>query len=140
MIQPIDLKALAGDRYRLALDPSADAEPRSERAWFVRIPCKRGFISPHGPGLLAGYGSGRVVARLLAIPGARVHQRGDQEVRVLFGPESLDAVADVLGARRRRRLSPDARERAMANLAASRFCHTQGALLAAPCDSPALAR
>ena len=126
----IDLKALAGDRYRLTLDPSAEADScRAERASYHRIPCKHGFVSPHGPTLLAGYGVGRIVARLIAIPGVRIHQRGDHEARVLFPAALLDAVADVLKARRRPALSDKERQRRAERLKSLR----KPALVGAPC-------
>jgi hypothetical protein len=94
----IDLEALArGHGYRTELDPSARGEPLAERPWHVRIPCWLGFISVYGPATLAAYtGRRNVVARLAAVPGVRVHQRGTTEVRVLFDPSLLDAVAETV--------------------------------------------
>ncbi|PYM58003.1 MAG: hypothetical protein DMD79_19615, partial [Candidatus Rokuibacteriota bacterium] len=50
-------------------------------------------------------------AKLWAIPGVRRHQAGDQEMRALFPPETLEPVADVIRARRRRTLSPETARR-----------------------------
>jgi hypothetical protein len=113
MTDPIDLKALAGAKYRIALDPSAGAEPsRAERPWYYRIPCKYGFIGVHGPKALMAYCKARlVISRLIALPGVAVKQRGDHEVNVTFPPERLDAVADLLQARRRIILSDAERAR-----------------------------
>jgi hypothetical protein len=115
----IDLKARFGRTYHVTLDPSASQDTSTEeRAWHYRIPCRYGFISVHGPETLAAWtGGGRMIARLIAIPGVRVHQRGDREVRVLFGPEALPAVADLLRARRRIQLSPEERQRRAALMA-----------------------
>lgn len=141
MIEPIDLRALAGDKFKTVLDESGADVPRPERAWHVRIPCRFGFIGVHGPGaLLAHCHTARVIPRLLAIEGLAATQRGDGEVNATFPPGRLDAVAQALGARRQRRLSSEARERATSRLAVNRFHHTQGALLAPSCDSPGLAR
>jgi hypothetical protein len=109
----IDLKARFGRQYRVTLDPSAEQDPgEAERPWHYRIPCRSGFISVHGPETLAAWTDSRpMIARLVAIPGVRVHQRGDHEVRVLFGPETLDAVADLLRARKRRQVSDAERQR-----------------------------
>jgi hypothetical protein len=100
----IDFEALARERgYRTGLDPSAQGEPLAERPWHVRIPCRAGFVSVHGLETLAAYcDRPRRYPALLAIDAVRVHQRGDREIRSLFGPDRLDAVARVLGARRRR--------------------------------------
>lgn len=44
----------------------------------------------------------RLFARLRAVPGVRRHQTGDTEARMLFPPEALPQVAQLIGARRRR--------------------------------------
>jgi len=109
----IDLKEFAGAKYRIVLDESEKLDPaREARVWYYRIPCTYGFISVHGPKTLAGFTNRRgVIARLIEIPGVRVHQRGDREARVLFSPDCLDAVAKVLKARRRVVLSDEERIR-----------------------------
>jgi hypothetical protein len=64
--------------------------------------------------------------KLMAVDGVTVHQRGDREVRVLFAPERLDAIAGLLKARRKRHLSPEAKQKAIANVAAARsFIHSK---------------
>jgi hypothetical protein len=114
----IDLKESAGRRYRIVLDPSAEIDgSREERLWFYRIPCKAGFIGVHGENTLMAYCYRlRRLPGLLAIPGDRVRQRGDKEVNVVFPVECIDAVAEVLGARRRRQLSETAKAKAVGNL------------------------
>jgi hypothetical protein len=123
MSDPIDLKALAGNRYRITLDESAAGEPLADRPWSYRIPCKYGFISVHGPGTLAAWTGSRLkIASLAEAPGARVHQRGDREIRVLFTPDRLDEIARLLGARRRRpRLSEEHRAKLAAGSEPFRF-------------------
>jgi hypothetical protein len=118
----IDLKRLASDKYRVELDPSADDSPRDERPWLWRITCKYGFVGVHGPDtLLAHCNAARVIARLLAVPDVAPRQIGGGEVNCSFPPDRLDAVAEVLGARRRRRLSEEQRERLVAAGQAGRF-------------------
>jgi hypothetical protein len=57
---------------------------------------------------LAVYTDRRRMHRLLlALPGVRSHQRGDDELRAVFLPEALAEVARVIRARRKRRLSPE---------------------------------
>src|SRR5439155_7564306 len=55
----------------------------------------------------------RLHGPLLAIPGIRRHQRGDDELRALFLPEpsTLAAVAAIIHPRRRRVVAPEAIER-----------------------------
>jgi hypothetical protein len=75
-----------------------------QRLWFWRVPCRYEFISVHGPATLAAWtGNPKIVAKLASISGVRVHQRGDSEIRVLFRPQILDSVAELLQARRRSR-------------------------------------
>jgi hypothetical protein len=133
----IDLKAIAGAKYRVRLDESATADPtRAERMWLYQIPCKYGFISVHSSDTLAAWtGSSGIIARLVAIPGVKVKQRGDREVRVLFDPKQLDAIADLLQARRKRHLSPDQKRLAIERLAAMREKSSPGQAPDAPRDS-----
>jgi hypothetical protein len=109
----IDLKARFGDRYKIVLDESASVDTdRETRLWCYRIPCRYGFISVWGEDTLAGYTDrARMISRLIAVPGVTVRRRGDTECRVIFPPRCSDAVADVLQARRRVRLSAEERER-----------------------------
>ncbi len=118
----IDLKSVAGDRYRIIVDPSAEFDTdRVSKLWFLRIPCRYGFVSVHGTDTLAAWtGSRKMIARLIEVPGVRVHQRGDAEARVLFHLKQFEVVADLLQARRRRHLSPKARSLATARILASR--------------------
>jgi len=62
---------------------------------------------PHpGQFALAVYTDRRLVrGRVLAIPGVRRHQTGDEELRAVFLPEALLAVARVIRARKKYRAS-----------------------------------
>ena len=107
--------------------------PGRRRPWLYRLPARYGHVGVHGSdALMAHCHAARVIPRLLAIEGVVVRQRGDVEVNVAFPPYRLDDVAAVLHVRRRRRLSPEARERATARLAASRPRPLSGAAYAAP--------
>jgi hypothetical protein len=94
-----DLTALAGDRYRIALDESW--EPGEEQAWYVQIPCKQGHVYVHGVDRLGAYTDRRGLMARLAELGT-VHQRGDREMTVTFDPIRLPEVLGLLGARRQR--------------------------------------
>ncbi|MGP0069159.1 MAG: hypothetical protein ACLQGP_36865 [Isosphaeraceae bacterium] len=133
----IDLKEQFVVRYRVTLDESAKVDTdREAKLWCQRIPCVRGFISVHGPSTLAGFTDRpKIVAMLIAIPGVRVYQRGDSEARVLFDPEILETVAEVLKARRHRRVSDATRERLRSlGRIHSPFLHRE-ALFTAPCHA-----
>jgi hypothetical protein len=111
----IDLKALATSRrWRTALDESAQVPGQSaeDRAWLVIVPCKYGEIGIHSRTELSATSARRRIARSLCqLRGIRVHQRGDQEATIVFGPEHLDCVAKLLQPRQRRVLSEEQRRR-----------------------------
>jgi hypothetical protein len=109
----IDLKRLVNGRYRIEYDPSADIDTdRETRLWCARVPCKFGFISVHSSTMLAAYTANpRMVSKLAELEGAKIHQRGDSEIRVVFDRVHLDAVCRLLKARRRRQVSPAERDR-----------------------------
>jgi|GEM_PF-4775734 len=104
----IDLKALAeAGRYRISHDESAEmtGQTHEERKWLVQIEGRNGHVFVQGVAELGAYVKLTVRARLdalLAIPGARLLQRGDSEASVAFPPEHLDHVASILKLRRRR--------------------------------------
>lgn len=100
------LRDLAGPhRLRVVADPEG----------FPVIPGRHGVIEWAGStnGQLAAYTTRRGVRpRLLGmIPGVIRHQVGDDELRVLFPLERLPEIAELLRARRRRTLSPEAARR-----------------------------
>jgi hypothetical protein len=92
------LRGLPG-RYRVTTD----------REGWPLIPGRTGQIETHDPETLAVFTDRpRMIAKLLGLPGVRRHQTGDTEARLLFPPSSFPVVALLIGARRRRSLSPDA--------------------------------
>jgi hypothetical protein len=69
------------------------------------IPGRLGRIEwhdPEGRELAVYTDRPRLFARLLAVPGIRRHQTGDQELRALFPAAVLPKVAHLIKARRRR--------------------------------------
>ena len=102
---PIDLETLATSAgYRVALDPTSEIDTaRSERAWYIRIPGARGFVSVHSSTHLAVHcNHRRLFDQLLAVPTTRIAQRGDDEIRVIFAPGYLAEICEIIKARRRR--------------------------------------
>jgi hypothetical protein len=120
----IDLKKQFGAEHKVVLDESANVAGQSaaDRRWLQQIPCKYGHVYLHGEDTLGAYAEGRKIAgKLAALPGVRVHQRGDREVTVVFPPAVFPAVAALLRPRRRRRLSPEQAAAGAARLAPYHF-------------------
>lgn len=108
----IDLKVLCGDAFRITWDESAEipGQTSEDRAWLQQIPGKFGHVSIHGEDTLSvfvrtAYDSTDRLGRLEALPGCRVHQRGDHEASLTFPPEHLPVVLEIIRAKPRRRLS-----------------------------------
>jgi hypothetical protein len=86
------------------------------------IPGRLGQIEYHdGVRLAAFTDRPRLHRRLLAIPRLEAHQKGDQELRVIFPASALGAVAKTLGARRKRVLAPSQLEALARARAISQF-------------------
>ena len=78
-------------------------------AWLTRIPVTAGgFIAPAGGRRLMAFATNRR-RRLRDLPGVRIAQDGGDELIVTFDVTDLEAVAEVLGAKRRRRLTDEHR-------------------------------
>jgi hypothetical protein len=122
---PIDLKSLARSRrWRTGLDESASVPGQSaeDRAWLVIVPAKYGHLFIHSATELAAHADRtRIASQLVALPGVRVHHRGDREATVVFDPTVLDTVADLLQPRRRKALSDDQRRRLVEAGSGTRF-------------------
>jgi hypothetical protein len=115
---------LFGAEYKVVLDESAaiPGQSAADRRWLQQIPARYGHIYLHGKDELGASATGRIIAgKLAALPGVRVHQRGDCEVTVVFPPGLFPAVAALLKARKRRRLSAEQAASGAARLAHHRF-------------------
>jgi hypothetical protein len=121
----VDLRAMFGERFRFTDDPSLAAERsdrrRTERARLTRIPCAAGgFIAPAGGRRLLAFATTRR-RRLRDLRCVRIAQDGGDELIVTFDVTDLEAVATVLGAKRRRRLSDQHRAKLKAAGSKTRF-------------------
>ncbi len=122
---PIDLRALCGHCYKIALDEAAGHESGGKNdPWYYLIPCERGHISPFSDKHLAYYCCGtKIRARLRRDhPELEVRQWSDDgEAVFLFTPDALEIVAEYAKPKKRRRLSPEQREQFVAVGRRSRF-------------------
>ena len=117
-----DLALLAAGMYKLVLEESWYHEVPEVRGpdkrWYLQIPCKGGaFIGLHAetPETILQLYTPRVKnARIIwqqlkGQPGCRADFHMDGEAVLYFPPEFLRQVAEMAGARVKRRLSPEAR-------------------------------
>ncbi|MDX6768929.1 MAG: hypothetical protein SF051_05310 [Elusimicrobiota bacterium] len=126
-----NLKEQFGDRYKVRDDGTDDSD-RKERPWCLEIPCRYGAIYPHsGDGRLAARADSARMSKRLEALGYPVVQRGDQELVCVFPPADLERVADVLQARRRRKLTAEQRAKQAIILSAARE-RLGGAISAVP--------
>ena len=105
-MNPPDLRALFGSRYRIAYDPAASDEPGGRKdPWLYIIPCRKGHIYPHSSDRLALWWESK--ARLdRQCPALTMHLDGDDEKVYLFRPEDFPAVAKVARPARKRKGRP----------------------------------
>ena len=112
----IDLRETYGDRFKVESEravPSERTEFRSEEApWLMVIPCQLGQIYPYGGSLLSAHTDHRCSRnRLMALDCCEIYQLGDTEVTVNFNVRDFDRVAELLKPKKRRRLSPEHRQK-----------------------------
>jgi hypothetical protein len=101
---PIDLRAVAGKRYRVEYEASRIG--RAEDPWLLIIPCRYGHVYPHSADLLGVAIDSRILGRKLAkLPGVEIWQEGADGMNLVFPPERFAAVAAIVRPKRRRQLS-----------------------------------
>lgn len=134
----VNLRKTFGRQYKVAHEQSFHAERpefrAAEEAWLQVILCQSGHIFPWGGDLLAASTAkgGSVAKRLKALPGVEVVQDGADGATVVFPVDRFDEIAQIIKPRRRRRLSPEARARAVERLRKYRFQPAVGAGSEAP--------
>lgn len=118
----INLRDRFGDRFRVSHEESYAAERSefrsAEEPWLQIIHCRHGHIVPWGGDLLAVSTNrrGPLAARIRTLPGLEVVQDGSDGLTATFTADRFDEVADIMGAKRRRRLSPEQRAAAVERL------------------------
>lgn len=128
------LAELSGGRYRILLEESwhhERPEVRSpDRLWYEQIPCRgeECFIGVYSlePLILQLSTSRPKNARTVwesirGTPGAKADFHFDGEAIIYFSSELVHIVAEIAGARKKRRLSPEAKARLIERGKAHRF-------------------
>jgi hypothetical protein len=117
------LAILTGGRYRITLEESWQHERpevrNPDRIWYEQIPCQGGaFIGIYSlePLILHLYTPRAKNAKMVweaikDISGSRADFHFDGEAELFFTLEALPTVADLAGARKKRRLSAEAKAR-----------------------------
>lgn len=118
-----NLQEKYGGKYKV-VDDGTDDPCREGRVWCQEIRGKHGAIYPYGyDGSLAVRIEGKTRlsnnarAQGLEQEGLPVIQRGEWEVIFKFDPERIHDMAELIGAKKRRHLTPEQRAKAMEGLA-----------------------
>jgi hypothetical protein len=114
----IDLEAHFGRKYRIEHEDDDAEDP-----WLAFIPCRFGHVFPYGGNRLAASTNrrGPVACKLLRLPFVQAMHDADDGVTVHFDVEHFPEVATIMQPRRRRQLSPEARDRLVAAGQANQF-------------------
>ena len=112
----IDLKSLAGDKYRVTIEPSyyaetGSAQKRNRDPYLWQIVGRHGDVFLWSPDRLAvsTHKRGGIARRLLELPCTTVVQDGQDGLTLTFEAQYLDTVADLVRSRRRPVLSEERR-------------------------------
>ena len=118
-MNPVNLKDIAEDTYRIQHDSAAFCEPGGRKnPWLYIIPCRKGHIHPHSATHLALWweSSARLDHKCSALT---LYLDGDDEKVYLFAPGDFDEIAKVAHPKRRRRgrtLTEQERQKALERL------------------------
>ena len=137
----VNLKDMFGDRYKIGVDESYDAERpefrRQEEPWLTHVVCQHGHIGVWGDDQLVACtkNAGPVAKRLIALPFTEVAQDGTDGANVVFDLEHFEEVAEIMRPRKRRRLSEEHKAKLAASNTEYRFRPASDAPETAPeCD------
>ena len=125
----INLQRMCGEQYKVAYEESYYAEHGEnayrEDPWLMIIPCVNGHICPWGGSNLAACTdrSGSVAMRLRKLPflDLSATQDGSDGINAVFDVKHFAEVARIMQPRKRRRLSPEQKQRLAEVGAKSRF-------------------
>ena len=123
----IDLKCHFGDHYRVEYEESYIADrgsrARTEDPWLMIILCQHGHIYSHGDNLLgvSTNRQGPITEKTRNLPCTTVVQDSDEGINATFHLNDFDQVAKIVKPRRRRRLSPEQRQKLMESSIKTQF-------------------
>ncbi len=108
-------------QWRVFLDESfkveEDREAKSEKWRYYELRGRYGIIYPYSADLLAAYiHSPRIAAKFQRETGIAPSQQGDYEAVFRFSSQTLPFAAGLIGAKKRRRLSPEQKARLAGHL------------------------
>ena len=114
-----DLAAVAAGRYKITYECPLDRRPTGgpKDPWAAMVPCAGGsHIYPFAHGTLALFLLGRrpKLTRFLEEIGCEVRTRGDDGTTLVFAVGLFERVAQMIRARKRKRLSPEHRAKLIA--------------------------
>lgn len=140
----LNLRKLFGDRFKIGIDESYQAERPEFRAeelpWLMILPCVNGHICPWGGNDLAACTKAGPVAKALRqLPFIRIAQDASDGINAVFDVAHFDEVAALMKPRRRRRLSDEARRQAAERLKPWQFHAVGSPENARPCVPMGLA-
>jgi len=102
-------------QYRIACDPAADKSKEGD-PWYWIIVCKHGEIYLHGKETMAAMVKSSAVAnQMKKWPELDITQEADDAVIFKFHIRDFEKVAKRMVARKRRRLSPEVRQKLIAD-------------------------
>ena len=112
----IDLKSLAGNKYRVTIESSyyadtGSAQKRNRDPYLWLVVGRHGDVFLWSPELLAvsTHKRGGIAGRLMELPCTTVVQDGQDGLTMTFPAQYLDTVADLVKLRRRPVLSEERR-------------------------------
>lgn len=122
----VDLWRTFGDTYKIITDPAYNPSGINHSRldpWYFVIPCKYGFISPHGRKVLEIYMDRHdyVAKKVAALRGVVLYADGDRDKAYLFHVSRFNAVAAIVKPKRRRKMSEENRMSAAVRLGDFRF-------------------
>lgn len=120
-MKPINVKALYGDKFKIGLDDAMDAH--TPDPWYYQILCQYGHIYPISDKRLGFFcESGNIKERLKREhPEIDIPQDGDGEGVFAFMLDQFEIVAKYAKPLKKRKLSPEQKEKCVNNLRAYRF-------------------
>lgn len=119
-LTPINLKEKYGHLYRIRDDGTDDSD-RKQRVWCQEIWGPTAVIYPYGGDELCVSTTGRLLRGKLKRLGFPIEQWGDTEGTFRFPESRIHEIAALIGARKRRQLTPEQRRASAAHLASYRF-------------------